>query len=100
MKLETAISKSLAHIQAGTIVNVFAHELWHDGDGWTSNDRWRIASGIPVESVPEHARARWEIFRANYAPRARVRDITDIGYDETVNLEVDCLPFLDIEPAR
>ena len=82
------------------VFNVVAFELWRDHIGWTCNDSWRIAHAVTAEGVLEAARGRWEVFKANYFSRARVRDIKDNGFDERISLEVDGLPFLEIYLAE
>jgi hypothetical protein len=77
-------------------VSLYAHELWRDGEGWTSNDLWRMTRECDAEQAAEHGAARWEVFKANYASKARVSDVRDIGWDSDASLECDCLPFLDI----
>jgi hypothetical protein len=94
--LEKTISAMLADFPDSARFNVWAHELWRNGQGWSSNDRWYIARDADKASVIQAARGRWEVFRTNYHSRARVRDIQDIGWDGDLFLEVDSLPFLDI----
>ena len=101
MKLETKIASFLADYPPEQTFNVIAHALWPEAGGWSSNDRFRIASHVYRDDIPSIARGRWEVFKANYAPRATVKGLQDIGYDPNygVMLEVDYLPFIDIEPA-
>jgi len=94
--LETAIRELLDPSQR---YNVLAHELQRDGEGWTSSDRFYLARDASAERVLEVARGRWEIFKINYASKARVKDLSDIGYDGDIYLECGCLPFLDIVKA-
>lgn len=76
-----------------------AFELWADGDGsYSVNDAWFMARNVDREEALRALRGRWEVFKANYAPKARVQDIRDIGYEDShISLEVDCLAFADIE---
>jgi len=95
--LETAIKELLANHPADSTFTVFAHELWRDGEGWTSNDRWYLARNASLSEVLSIARGRWEVFKVNYSPRARVSDIADIGYESgEYSLECAHLPFIDI----
>jgi hypothetical protein len=82
------------------VFDVIAHELMHDGNCWSTNQSWYLRRDADIESVIESARGRWEVFKENYAPKARVADILDSGYDENIFLEVDCIPFLEIRPSR
>lgn len=82
-----------------------AHALTHDGEGWSSNDRFTIARDADLAGALEAIRGRWEVFRANYSPRARVADLAAPHerheFDgQAIDLwEVDMLPFLDIETS-
>ncbi len=99
MKLETKIRNLISETQPTneTRFNVIAHELWGNSrEGFETNSSWYIATNADIEIVLESARARWEVFKVNYLPKARVRDIQDTGYDDNLNLEVDCVPFLEI----
>lgn len=100
--LETAIRELLADYPAETSFNLVAFELFGNArEGFDCNDAWTMARAIPRDEVTEHARARWEVFKVNYLPRARVADLYDISYDPArgLSLEVDCVPFLDIRPV-
>ena len=107
--LEHAILAALpAPIDPLATYTVRAHELTHDGEGWSSNDRFTIAKDVTAEQMLETARERFDVFKANYAPRARIMDLEalDTYNDEeddeetTLSLEIDFLPFLDIETTR
>lgn len=79
-----------------------AHALTHDGEGWSSNDRWTIARDVDLAEALDAIRGRWEVFRANYAPKAQVQNVqTDCPhhFDGTVifHLDAENLAFLDIE---
>ena len=79
-----------------------AHALTHDGEGWSSNDRFTIARDVDLSDALDAIRGRWEVFRTNYSPRARVSYLESFdGYqhdNEIADLwSVDCLPFLDLE---
>lgn len=99
--LKSLIRETLAAYAPGTRFSVYAFELWgNPRDGFDCNDGWRIANDADPQDVETAALARWEIFRLNYARRARVSDITDTGSGAPypASLEVDCLPFLEIRP--
>jgi len=99
MKLETKIRNLISETNAAseTRFDIVAHELWGNSkEGFETNSSWCIKTNATLEEALKAARGRWEIFKANYLPRARVCDISDIGYDENLSLEVDCVPFLEI----
>ena len=99
MKLETKIRNLISETQPTneTRFDVIAFELWGNSrEGFDCNNAWKIATNANIETVIESARARWEVFKLNYLPKARVGDISDVGYDDNLNLEVDCVPFLEI----
>jgi len=98
MKLETKIRNLITETNATseTRFDIVAHELWGNSEEGFSTNSWYIASNADIETVLESARARWEIFKLNYLPKARVGDISDTGFDSTLSLEVDCVPFLEI----
>jgi len=65
--------------------------------GWSVNDSWRAQRDGDRESTIYLLRHRWEVFKANYLPRARVSDITDIQWEgDDCNLEVDCTAFAEV----
>jgi hypothetical protein len=99
MKLETKIRKLISETNATNTArfDVIAFELWGNSrDGFDCNSAWEIATNADIETVLESARGRWEVFKLNYLPKARVCDIEDTGFDDTISLEVDCVPFLEI----
>lgn len=99
MKLETKIRNLINQTNATNEArfDVIAFELWGNSrDGFDCNNAWKIARGVELNEALEVARARWEIFKVNYLPKARVSDITDTGFDSTLSLEVDFVPFLEI----
>lgn len=99
MKLETKIRNLITetNLDADTRFDVVAHELWGNSqEGFSTNSSWYIATNADLSQVLEAARGRWEVFKANYLPKARVGDISDSGYDSTLSLEVDFVPFLEI----
>jgi hypothetical protein len=99
MRLETKIRNLISETNATSEsrFDVVAHELWGNSrEGFSTNSSWYIANNADIETVLESARARWEIFKLNYLPKARVSDISDTGFDSTLSLEVDYVPFLEI----
>lgn len=102
MKLETKIRNLISETNATneSRFDLVAHELWGNSrEGFETNSSWYIATNADMNQVLEAARGRWEVFKANYLPGARVCDITDIGYDDNLSLEINFVPFLDIRPA-
>jgi hypothetical protein len=102
MKLETKIRQLIneSNPDASARFNVIAFELWGEPEGgYSTNNAWHIARNADLAEVLEAARARWEIFKLNYLPKARVCDIEDTGFDSTLSLEVDSVPFLEIRLA-
>ena len=79
--------------------DVIAYELTHDGQGWSVNTPWKIATSANLPQVIEAAQGRWEAFKANYSARATVKGLSDIGEGDTFELESDCIPFLQIRPS-
>jgi hypothetical protein len=99
MRLETKIRNLISETQPTneSRFDVVAHELWGNShDGFETNASWYIKTNATLEEALEAARGRWEVFKVNYLPKARVCDISDIGYDDNFSLEVDCIPFLEI----
>lgn len=103
-KLETAILELLRTgiaIPEAELYNVTAYGLTHDGEGWSVNSPFRFGREVTFERLLEIARGRWEVFKGNYMPKARVSDISDIGYDgETFELECAYVPFLQISLCK
>lgn len=102
MKLETKISQLINQAKPDTNARfeVVAFELWGNArEGFDCNNAWHISRNAELAEVLESARARWEIFKLNYLPKARVCDISDTGFDSTLSLEVDSVPFLEIRLA-
>jgi len=102
MKLETKIRQLInqSNPDANARFEVVAFELWGNAsEGFDCNSAWKIAWNADIDVVLESARERWEIFKVNYLPKARVCDLTDTGFDSTLSLEVDSVPFLEIRIA-
>jgi hypothetical protein len=102
MKLEEKIRQLIndANPDASARFDVVAFELWGNSrEGFETNSAWFITKDADLEETLESARGRWEVFKVNYLPKARVSDISDIGFDSTLSLEVDSVPFLEIRIA-
>lgn len=103
MKLETKLEQLIP--KGDGPFDVIAYELTQDGlpgegASWSVNTPFRIASSCDRAEAISHLRHRWEVFKVNYLPRARVKNLCDIGYDETcAMLEVDCTAFAEIRKA-
>lgn len=103
MKLETKIRQLLndANHDTNARFDVIAFELWGNSrEGFDTNTAWHLSMDADVDQVLRDARGRWEAFKVNYLPKARVADIEDTGFDSTLSLEVDCVPFLEIRLAK
>jgi hypothetical protein len=82
--LETVISACLPEdLPPGTTMDVLAWELWGNRkEGFEVNDGWKIARETDLSGLKEAARGRWEVFKVNYFPRARVSEIDCHGGEE------------------
>jgi hypothetical protein len=99
MRLETKIKEMTSHLPAEGLFNVVAFEMQNDGEGWSVNTPFRIASGVTPAELPEIVRGRWEVIAANYG-RKSVSGLADISYlDTEVSIESDHFPIVDIRPA-
>lgn len=92
------------HLDPSARFTLRAHELTHDGQGWSSNDRFTIASDLPLAAALDAIAGRFEIFRANYDDTAEPCDLTNDDLwqnydDETAafHLTAAGLAFLDVE---
>jgi len=94
--LEHAIIEFLARFPDETRFNVIMHELTNDGHGWSVNDSWYSLRDGNKEQVTIAARGRWEIFKLNYMPKALVRKLTDVGWENEVRIDCDHTAFLTI----
>lgn len=102
MKLETKIRQLLndANHTAEARFDVVAFELWGNAcEGFETNTAWYLSKDADANQVLKDSRGRWEAFKVNYLPKARVADIEDTGFDSTLSLEVDSVPFLEIRLA-
>jgi len=100
--LETAIREILASYPQGTLFDCIAHSLQNDGEGWSTNESWKMGRGCDIEETLTHCRGRWEVWKLNYHPRAKVRNLEDAnqsGPEFSALLEVDCIPFMEIRPV-
>lgn len=103
MKLETKIRNLISETNAPneTRFDVVAHELWGEPEGgFSTNYSWYITTNADLDQVLEAVRGRWEVFKVNYLPKAQVSDIKNTGFDSTLLIEVDCIPFIDIFAKR
>ena len=99
--LETVIREYIAAHDPETRFDVIAFELWGNRrEGFDCNDKWFIRRNADLPEVLNAARGRWEIFKLNYLPAARVSDLEDTGWEDTVSLEIDAVPFLEIRPVK
>lgn len=101
--LETAIRSILESYPPGTLFDCIAHSLQNDGEAWSTNDSWKMGRACDIPETLTHCRARWEVWKVNYHPRARVRNLTDAnwsGPDYSALLEVDCIPFMELLPVK
>ncbi len=83
--------------------DVIAHELWADGDGGFSvNDSWHLGRGCDREEAITHLRHRWEVYKVNYEPRARVSGISDENWsgNEFPSLLSAGYPFAEVRNAK
>jgi len=100
--LERRIFDMLATHTPGTLFDVVAYELTHDGEGWSVNTPFHIGTSCTVPEVLTHARARFGVFKVNYSPRARVNTLEDINQCGGPDIALDCeeIPFLEIRPCE
>ena len=102
--LETVISEFLAQYPENQEFEVIAHELWGNArEGFEANSSWYLSRHADKAQVLSDARGRWEVFKVNYAPSGRVKDISDASYSGPefgCLLECNQVPFLDIRPVN
>ena len=99
-KIENLILEA-TQLGPDTRFDVVAHELWgNKREGYETNSSWFLTKDADMAETLEAARGRWEVFKVNYHSKARVCDIADTGFDSTLSLEVNCIPFLEIRPSR
>ena len=74
---QARIASLLSDVSPDTRFNVIVFDLWHDGEGWSVNSGWTPGWGreISLEEIPDAAYGRWLVFKANYFPRAQVKDL-------------------------
>lgn len=96
--LEAALEKELQEMGGeDSRFEVIAFQLIREAEGgWSVNDSWRILNNGDRDEVLTMARNRWEVFKANYAPRATVKGLSFDGDEKTVTIESDCTSFLEI----
>lgn len=78
------------------------HGLLREAEGgWSVNDSWTAYRGCDRQEAISHLRHRWEIFKLNYLPKARVKDLCDVGCcDDDCLLEVDCTAFATLTKSE
>jgi len=94
MKLENHIKSLIGAIEKPH--RVIAHELTNDGEGWSVNDSWQITKSDDENEIMSAIRGRWEIFKINYLPKGRVKDISSDGDEAEIYLDCDGIPFLTL----
>lgn len=95
MTLEKKLSE---YLPDGKTFTITAFELWHEQGGWSVNRPWVMSREVDKEQALFDLRARWNVFKLNYLPKACVKNIHDISdMDDGIRLEVDCVAFCDIE---
>ena len=72
MTLEKLIAP---YLKASTRYSLRAFELWGDGDGYSVNSAWTFESNLYKAEALGAARDRFEIYKLNYAPKARIKDL-------------------------
>lgn len=87
-------------ISANNSVFSPTNELTHDGEGWSVNLPWYLSRNSDKAQILTDARNRWEIFKVNYLPRGRVCDISADGDENTVYLDCEGIPFLELRKAK
>jgi hypothetical protein len=97
MTLKKLIKEALSPYK-GKRFGVVAFELWgNTRDGFDCNSTFFIAQGVDIDGALEAAQGRWSTFKANYMPRARVKDIHfEKPIYEILYFECSCVPFLEI----
>jgi hypothetical protein len=105
-RLETVLAEILAPYfpAPDSTAEVVAFELWSEGDGGLSvNSAWSMRRDATLPETIEALRARWEVFKLNYAPRARVSDMDDANYsgpEFSALLECGTIPFAEVRPCK
>ena len=95
MKLEKHLEKLIPEIETGNW-EVIALGLLRDESGWSVNDPWYLSRDADKEQILVDARNRWEIFKVNYLPRGRVCNISSDGDENTIYLDCEGIPFLEL----
>jgi hypothetical protein len=95
--LEARLEELLPHYPSYAVI---AHELWGEDGGWSVNSSWYLSRSCNREEAISHLRHRWEVYKVNYHPKAKVKDLADMGDDQGSILDVDCIPFAEIRNAN
>lgn len=85
----------------GALWDVTAYTLWVQPEGWAVFTGFTIGQAMDKGEVIAILRSRWEVFKLNYLPKARVEDLTDSSReDDIIDLEVDCTAFASIRRVK
>jgi hypothetical protein len=103
MKLEPTLL-SLLHDASpetpalGLSFKVIAYEMTMEDSSWSVNSPFCILRDGDLTALLETVRGRWETFKVNYCPRARVSSIHDIEdyHTNVMELEAEGIPFLQV----
>lgn len=92
MTLEKLIAP---HLDLAKTYSLRAFELWGDGDGYSVNSAWTFERDLTPKEALRAARDRFEIYKVNYAPKARIKDLDIEWNDLSFSLVHDKLPVIE-----
>lgn len=96
MTLEKRIQSELADL-ANKTFSIIAHELWGNArEGFQTNSSWYLARNADMADLLRIARGRWEVFKVNYSPRATIHGLSFDGDEQTIYVESEGIPFLEL----
>jgi hypothetical protein len=97
MTLKKLIKEALSPYK-GKRFGVVAFELRGNAkDGFDYNSSFFLTKDSDIDGALEAAQGRWNAFKGNYMPRARVKDISwDNPGEGIMYFECSCVPFLEI----
>lgn len=81
--LEDAFGKEVV---SASNFDITFYELIREMEGWSVNSLWVMRSSSDVKTILSDARQRWEVYKVNYSPKARVCDLSDDDFGD-----VDCV---------